>query len=69
MNNSNHQTTNINKLKVLRSAQLSELLGISQTTLWRWRKDPTIQFPTPIALGPRVVAWKFMDIEAWLNNH
>ena len=49
-----------------RGSELSEALGISQTTLWRWRKNG--DFPEPIQLGPRVIAWRVKDINEWLTK-
>ncbi|MEH6465936.1 MAG: AlpA family phage regulatory protein [Shewanella psychromarinicola] len=59
----------VSKLRILRAAQISELLGISSTTLWRWRQDPTNDFPQPIALGPRLVGWRVSDIESYLDKN
>lgn len=64
----NKISTNESSVRILRAAHLSKLLGISQTTLWRWRRDPTNNLPSPVALGPRVVGWRVNDINNWLNN-
>ncbi|WP_257969011.1 helix-turn-helix transcriptional regulator [Vibrio parahaemolyticus] len=50
----------------IRANDLSEALGISISTLWRWRKAGVM--PEPIALGPRIVGWRTSDIQNWLNN-
>ena len=50
----------------IRANELSEALGISLSTLWRFRKAGLV--PEPIALGPRVVGWRTSDINNWLNN-
>jgi len=55
----------VSKLRIVRAAELAKLLGISSTSLWRWRQNGA--FPQPIALGPRMVGWKIIDIEAWLD--
>ncbi len=52
--------------KIIRINELSDLLGISKVTLWRWRKEGML--PVPILLGNRVVAWREDDINAWLNE-
>lgn len=49
----------------IRANDLSEALGISLSTLWRWRKAGVV--PEPIALGPRIVGWRTSDIQNWLN--
>ena len=62
MNINNHQ-----RLKIFyRASELSEALGISLSTMWRWRKSGA--FPEPIQLGPRIIAWKVEDINKWLNS-
>ena len=67
MNNLPHNTTEIvSKLRIVRAAELASLLGISQTSLWRWRQSG--DFPKPVALGPRMVGWKVTEVEAWLNE-
>ena len=52
--------------KIIRANELAQLLGISNTTLWRWRKRDAL--PRPISLGPRMVGWKVDDINLWLEN-
>ncbi|EIT7137988.1 TPA: AlpA family phage regulatory protein [Vibrio parahaemolyticus] len=50
----------------IRTNELSEALGISLSTLWRWRKKGIV--PEPLSLGPRVVGWRMKDINSWLEN-
>ena len=50
----------------MRSSALSKTLGISESTLWRWRKAGLI--PEPINLGPRIVGWRIDDIQDWLDK-
>lgn len=50
----------------IRAKELSDALGISLSTLWRWRKAGVV--PEPIALGPRIVGWRTSDIQNWLSN-
>tara|TARA_R110001583_G_scaffold19264_1_gene75573 strand:+ start:1437 stop:1619 length:183 start_codon:yes stop_codon:yes gene_type:complete len=49
---------------IIRPAELAELLGVSQTTVWRWRKQKILQ--EPIKLGSRLVGWRKEDIDEWL---
>ena len=54
-------------LKVLRRADVLELLGIRPVTLYRWVKDG--KFPAPMHLGAgRIIAWRKADVEAWLDR-
>jgi predicted DNA-binding transcriptional regulator AlpA len=39
---------------------------MSRTTVWRLRKRE--QFPPPIKLSERRIAWRRADIEAWLEE-
>ncbi len=49
---------------VLRPRELCSLLGVSETSLWRWRQAG--RFPRAIRLGPGSIAWRRGDIEKWL---
>jgi predicted DNA-binding transcriptional regulator AlpA len=40
----------------------------NRTTLTRWLKRKTDPFPRPIHLGDNFVAWRLIDIEAWLER-
>ena len=48
----------------LRINDLVDFLGVSRSTLWRWRKDSII--PEPVRVGKRVVLWRKADIEEWV---
>ena len=52
--------------KFLRQKEVAKLLGISTTTLWRWRKAGII--PQPIYLSGQVVGWRMSVIDAWLED-
>lgn len=52
--------------KIIRANELAQLLGISNTTLWRWRRSNAV--PQPIYLGPRMIGWRVEDINSWLEN-
>ena len=56
---------------ILSRNDVCELLGISSTTLWRWRSIGLI--PAPFKLGPdgrnnSKVAWYLRDIEKFLRE-
>ena len=57
---------NAHKIEILRPKQLANMLGVSTTTLWRWRQQRAL--PEPIALGPRLVGWRREEIESWLKK-
>jgi len=48
-----------------RAKQTIEHYGISQMTLWRWRKCP--KFPQPLKRG-RIVLYDIAAIEQWLSE-
>ena len=52
--------------KLLRTGDLTQLLGISRSSIRNWTK--TGQFPKPIKLGPRAIGWWSDEIEAWIEN-
>lgn len=53
-------------MKIININELVNILGVSKTTLWRWRKEG--DFPEPIILGKNIIVWKESQIEEWLNN-
>ena len=56
--------------KVLRTAAVAELLGISRGTLWRWHREG--HFPPPRQLGQGkqrpICGWLESDVLKWLNS-
>lgn len=47
----------------LRLPQVLKAVGVGRSTVWRWCKEGL--FPTPVRLGPRVVAWRASDVSDW----
>ena len=47
----------------LRIQAVVRVTGLSRSTLYRLIADEA--FPRPVRLGPRAVAWRRSDIEAW----
>ena len=47
----------------LRLPGVMRMTGLSRSTLYRLVANK--QFPRPVRLGPRAVAWRRTDIEAW----
>ena len=54
------------KSLIIRYSELAKELGVSTSTLWRWRQDKVI--PEPIFLGPRLLVWERVVIEQWLDS-
>ena len=47
----------------LRLRAVIRVTGLSRSTLYRLIANK--QFPRPVRLGPRAVAWRRTDVEAW----
>lgn len=41
--------------------------GISDMTLWRWIRDPALNFPQPVYIGRRRF-WRESDVADWLAS-
>jgi len=52
--------------RLIRPKELAQILGVSNQTIWRWRRESEI--PEPIFLGPRMIAWEAKVIEKWLEE-
>lgn len=49
---------------MIRPKRLAELLGISESTIWRKAKNGTL--PRPVKLSERVSAFDAVEINRWL---
>jgi prophage regulatory protein len=54
------------KLRLLRRPEVEARTGIARSTLYEWMKRG--EFPQPVKLGTRLVAWRESDITAWLES-
>jgi predicted DNA-binding transcriptional regulator AlpA len=54
------------KQEIIRRQELSSILQISLTTIWRLTKAR--KMPQPIRLSSRIIGWRRVEIENWLNN-
>jgi prophage regulatory protein len=52
--------------KLLRRPDVELRTGLSRSTLYEWMKRG--DFPQPVKLGARVVAWRESDLTAWLES-
>jgi prophage regulatory protein len=55
------------RYKLYRAKDLCAILGITRTTLTRWRKLG--EFPNPIKIGPKTSAWSADEIHDWIAQH
>lgn len=51
---------------VLRAADVSAVLGVNLSTLWRWWAREG-SFPAPIKLGRNAVGWDALVVREWLS--
>jgi prophage regulatory protein len=50
---------------LLRRKEVSELLGMSHSTLYKRVAEGS--FPAQVRIGPRAVRWRYEDVLAWRN--
>ena len=50
---------------LLRRPDVETRTGLSRSTIYEWMKRG--EFPQPVKLGARVVAWRESDVTAWLE--
>ena len=51
-------------IRVLRLCEVTEMLGVSKSTIYNWIKEG--EFPPGLLLGPKTRGWLNQDIENWL---
>lgn len=52
------------KDRLLRWHDVNNATGLARTTIWRMEKAGN--FPKRLAIGPKCVAWKESQIQAWI---
>lgn len=52
--------------RFLRRPDVEARTGLSRSTLYDWMSRG--EFPRPVKLGARIVAWRESDIAAWLDS-
>lgn len=52
--------------KLLRRPDVEARTGLSRSTIYDWMKRG--EFPQPVKLGSRLVAWRENDIGDWLES-
>jgi predicted DNA-binding transcriptional regulator AlpA len=60
--------SNTDEDRLLRKAQVAEMLGVDPVTLWTWVKAG--QFPKGLILNPRssIIAWKLSTVRQWIDQ-
>jgi len=52
--------------RMLRLPQVLDRTGLSRATVYKWIDRD--EFPRPVKLGVRLIAWRESDIEEWLET-
>lgn len=52
------------KQEFLTGPQVRDRYQRSHVTIWRWVRDPDLNFPQPIQIN-RLNYWRLADLEAW----
>ena len=52
--------------KMLKVKHVTELTGLSRTTIWRACRSG--KFPLPLELSPNLIAWPASEIDEWLER-
>ncbi|HEX2752334.1 MAG TPA: AlpA family phage regulatory protein [Alphaproteobacteria bacterium] len=60
------QTDSHSPIYIRQADLIPAVIPISSATLWRWVKAKT--FPAPVKLGPRITAWRWDDVQAWMRD-
>ena len=61
-----NKTDEREKPLIVKKSQLVSLLGVSETTIWRWERDG--KFPQRRRIGPGRVGWFYAEIKEFLEN-
>lgn len=51
---------------LIRRPEVEARTGLSRSTIYEWMKRG--EFPQPVKLGARIVAWREADVSAWLER-
>jgi len=50
--------------RLLPGRSVRERYGVTDMTIWRWRRNPTLGFPKSIVINNRHY-WRLEELEAW----
>lgn len=53
-------------LRLIRAPEVFELTGLRRTTIYE--KVKAGDFPAPVKLSVRSVAWRLAEVEDWINS-
>lgn len=55
--------------KLYRVKDLSQVLSMGESSIWKLAADPKSNFPKPIKISTRLTAWLAADIDQWIKDH
>ena len=55
------------RLKYIRAKELANLLGVNNSTIWRWVKEKS-DFPKPKKISKGVTVWNYWEVDLWVNQ-
>ncbi|WP_275289329.1 helix-turn-helix transcriptional regulator [Halomonas elongata] len=44
---------------------VAQRCDVTVNTIYRWTRDKSNSFPSPVKLGPNCTRWRLADLEAW----
>ena len=53
-------------MQMMQRSSVEAMTGLSRSTIYAWMARG--EFPQPIKLGAKAVAWRESDITAWLSS-
>ena len=59
-------STSTTRLKILRMSEVTDMVGVSRVTLWRWCRRGL--FVPKRYLGPNSVGFLQSEVEEWISN-
>ena len=57
---------NAEPMRLLRIRQVEDLIGLKKSALYNLISEGN--FPRPVAVGPRIKAWRSEDVAAWIDQ-
>lgn len=61
-----HEDADLEQVRMLKSSEVAELVGVSMRTLWRLLAAG--RFPEPVRFNRKVMRWKRADVVQWLKD-
>lgn len=54
--------------RFLRVAEVTAMVGLGKTTIYKYVSDPAHNFPAPVPLGGNRVAWLESEVLNWMRE-